>query len=128
MSQYVIRCNNWNDLAATLPQFVKVERIHNGFWELDDDLVACSDDFARDVDESPANCIGVAGHWNHVVEDVLLEGLEQEEGEKHGVVERLVLCEPFEWKRFEAEVFEGAVRELFGSPLMVSFDNPLWFE
>ncbi len=117
-------CRKRNDLGATLPQFVECESFHNGFWEFDDNLVCCSDDFSCDVDKSPSHRIGVAGHRNDVVEDVFLERLEQEEGNEHRVIKCLVLREPFKRKGFEAEIFEGAVREFFGSALVVGFDDP----
>ena len=113
---------------ASLLQRVEVECFEKSLRELDDDLVTSVDDFARDVYKLSSHGGCVAGHRDHVPEDVFLKRLEQEEGEKHRVVERLVLSEPFEWKLFEAKVFKGAVREFLSSALMVGFDDPLWFE
>ena len=117
-----------DDLATSFPQQVEFECSYDGFWEADDDLVASADDFAGDIDESTAHGGGVACNGDDVLEDVFLERLEEEEGDKHRIVERLVLGEAFERERLGAEVLECSVGELFGPTLVVGLDDPFGLE
>jgi len=111
-------------LGTPLPQQVEFECFEDVLGELDDNFAAASNDFARNVDELATYGRRVAGHRDDISQDILFEGLEQKEGDQHGVVVRLIWSESLERERFGTEVFEGTVREFFGATLVIRLDDP----
>ena len=93
-------------------------------WELDDNFAAASNDFSCNVDELTTHGRRVAGHRDDVTQDILFEGLEQKEGDQHGVVVCLIWSESLERERLGTEVFEGTVREFFCATLVIRLDDP----
>jgi len=75
------------------------------------------------VHELSAKCGWEGGDRDDRRSHVLLEGLEEEETEQHGVVEGRVGCEAQEGQFFEAEVFEGPMHQFVCAALVVGMDN-----
>ena len=70
---------NWRRVLTTLPQGLKIESLHGGLGDLEDDLMAAGDDLGGDINHHAADSGGVAGGFDsgHIIfEHIPLESFE----------------------------------------------------
>lgn len=113
---------------ATLPQFFEMQRLHGCRRDLEYCLASVEDDLGRDVHQPAAKRCGECCDWHHWLAHVFLERLEQEEAEKHGVVEGGVGDETLERQLFEAELLENPVHQLVRPALVVRVNDGVGFD
>ena len=112
-------------MCRPVPQRPEVERPAGRFGNLDDGAVTGSDYLGRHVDEAPPYTGGVGCC---LADHVLAEGLKKGEGHERHVVEGRVRREAFKRKLLRCKVFQCAMNQFVGSPVVIKPDQRVGIE
>ena len=87
------------------------------------DFLAVRDDLSGQIDQTPANRIGVATSGNHRSANVLLESFKQKMTQQHQIIPGGVGVEPFKGQLLVAEVLQCPVGQFITAAVMITGNN-----
>ena len=117
--------SNWGRRLTPGPELIESQRRHHRVRDVHDDLVPRPDHLGRDVDHHPVSRRGVTGDRQHVDQHIVFEGLREEEGNEHTVVEHGIGRKSLEGERLDAKILQPTMRQFVRAPSMVAGNKRL---